>query len=223
MTFLFFIFLLWLPIITPKPCEGFDIFHHSWFPSSQMCQFIHLLPQCFISSLTARLLSVHYSLNALSHICTCGKPPSGGAAKLGPLLFMLTAMPHSDSISHTHTKARERERMWLIRPAIQLKVFVTFRPSHFNSLLISVFPLFENDPHSQPVICTYKVPEYKWTVRKLDFNASHCLIPVNPLCANFPRDPFFVFDIYWGFQCCRICCVGVCVWVGVCGCVCKAA
>lgn len=27
----------------------------------------------------------------LSHICTCGKSPSGGTAKLGPMLFILTA------------------------------------------------------------------------------------------------------------------------------------
>lgn len=26
-----------------------------------------------------------------AHICTCGKPPSGEKAQLGPLLFMLTA------------------------------------------------------------------------------------------------------------------------------------
>lgn len=56
------------------------------FPS-----FVHLLTQSFIYTVTASLLSSYYSLHTLSHICTCGKSPSGGTAKLGPMLFMLTA------------------------------------------------------------------------------------------------------------------------------------
>lgn len=34
-----------------------------------------------------------------------------------------------------------------------------------------------------------KIPEYELTIRKLDFKSCLFLIAVNPLCANFPRDP----------------------------------
>lgn len=37
----------------------------------------------------------------LSHICTCGKSPSGGRAKLGPALFIHIAAPSSCVICHT--------------------------------------------------------------------------------------------------------------------------
>lgn len=37
----------------------------------------------------------------LSHICTCGKSPSGGTAKLGPVLFIRTAPLFSCIICYT--------------------------------------------------------------------------------------------------------------------------
>lgn len=68
-------------------CGVKDCFHH----------FLLIILQSFTFSLSCSftpsqlLLSAYYSLHTLSNICTCGKSPSGGTAKLGPMLFMLTA------------------------------------------------------------------------------------------------------------------------------------
>lgn len=54
----------------------------------------------FTQSLFTPPLNIIHPLN-LSHICTCGKSPSGGTAKLGQALFIHIASPCSCVICHT--------------------------------------------------------------------------------------------------------------------------
>lgn len=54
----------------------------------------------FTQSLFTPPLHITHPLN-LSHICTCGKSPSGGTAKLGQVLFIHIASPCWCIICHT--------------------------------------------------------------------------------------------------------------------------